>query len=281
VPVGLNYDEIDGVFRCVGRYATRMSQSNVRYEIEGGVATLTIDRPKALNALDVQTVNEIGACLDGLDADARVLVVTGAGEKAFVAGADIKGMTSMSAQEAVSFSKATQEVMTRIEHLPIPVIAAVDGFALGGGCELAMCCDFIIASERAQFGQPEVAIGLIPGFAGTVRLSRKVGPGWARRLIVTGERIDAETSFRIGLVTEVVPSGQALSRAQELGATIAKNAPRAIALAKECCLFGEERDAAGAAAYERNAFGLVFTTEDRVEGLSAFIEKRSPTWKGR
>jgi enoyl-CoA hydratase len=258
-----------------------MSFQNVRLEIEADVAVLTVDRPKALNALDPDTVSELTEAVRSLSPDVRALVVTGAGDKAFVAGADIKRMASMTPREGIAFAEAGQELLRTLECQPFPVIAAVNGFALGGGSELVLACDFAVASENAQFGQPEVLLGIIPGFGGTVRLGRRVGPGWARRLVTTGERIDAATAARIGLVTEVVPAGQALARAQELAQMVKKNAPRAVAWAKESALFAEEHEADGASRFERTLFGLCFTTEDQAEGMGAFVEKRKPNWSGR
>ena len=178
-----------------------MPYDNLKLDVSGAVATLTIDRPKALNAIDSRTVAEIQAALDELATHegVRALIVTGGGEKAFVAGADIKEMAPLGATEALEFSKNAHAALRRIEQLPIPVIAAVNGFALGGGCELMLACDFAVASENARFGQPEVMLGVIPGMGGAVRLVRKVGPGWARRLLVTGAQIDAQQALAIGL----------------------------------------------------------------------------------
>jgi enoyl-CoA hydratase len=260
------------------RYGRAMSETPVRAEREGPVLTLLIDRPKALNALNPETLEALSAALDERG-DARAIVLTGAGNKAFVAGADIKQMAGMTVDEGMSFSHRGQVIFDRLERLPVPVIAAVNGFALGGGCELAMACDFIVASERARFGQPEVGIGVIPGFGGTVRMRRLVGPGWARRLLVTGEQIDAQTALRIGLVTELVAPDALRARAQALAEQIAENAPKAVGWAKESTVHAEDDGHEGALAYERNAFGLCFSTEDLREGMRAFLEKRSPSWR--
>ncbi|MGF1511285.1 MAG: enoyl-CoA hydratase-related protein [Myxococcota bacterium] len=258
-----------------------MAYENIRLEIEEGLAVLTVDRPRALNALNPETVEELTEATAGLSEATRALVVTGGGDKAFVAGADIKRMSEMSVREAIQFAESGQDLLRLLETRPFPVIAAVNGYALGGGSELVLACDFAVAAENAQFGQPEVHLGIIPGFGGTVRLSRRVGPSWARRLITTGERIGAETALRIGLVTELVAAGQALQRARELASEVVKNAPRAVAWAKESCRYAEEHEALGASAYERNVFGLCFTTQDQQEGMLAFTEKRSPQWSGR
>ncbi|MEM1025484.1 MAG: enoyl-CoA hydratase-related protein [Myxococcota bacterium] len=256
-----------------------MSDNPVRSEREGPVLTLVIDRPKALNALNPETFDALEDQLSQLG-DARALVLTGGGDKAFVAGADIKRMAAMSLDEGLAFARRGQDLFDRLERLSVPVIAAVNGFALGGGCELAMACDFILASERARFGQPEVSIGVIPGFGGTVRLGQRVGPAWARRMMMTGEQVDAELALQIGLATELVPAAELRGRAQSLGEQIAKNAPKAVAWAKESCLHAQGDSHEGALTFERNAFGLCFCTEDQKEGMTAFLEKRRPSWRG-
>jgi enoyl-CoA hydratase len=260
-----------------------MPYDNLKLDVSGAVATLTIDRPKALNAIDSGTIAEIQAALDELAAHdgVRALIVTGGGEKAFVAGADIKEMAPLGATAALEFSKNAHAALRRIEQLPIPVIAAVNGFALGGGCELVLACDFALASENARFGQPEVMLGVIPGMGGAVRLVRKVGPGWARRLLVTGAQIDAQQALAIGLVTEVVPQAELLDRARVLAGKVAEMAPLAVRWAKEAAQLAEETDLATGLVHEQRVFGACFATDDQKEGMSAFTEKRKPTWSGR
>mgnify|MGYP006266325495 FL=1 len=257
-----------------------MTERTVRVEVEDGVATWTIDRPQALNALDPNTLQALRDAVDGVSPDVRAIVVTGAGDKAFVAGADIKAMAAMGPLEAERFSVEGHRTLAAFEALPIPTFAAVNGFALGGGCELMLACDVAVAAPHARFGQPEVGLGVIPGLGGTVRLPRRVGPGWARRLLVTGERIDAATAARIGLVTEVVESGSVLDRALELAGAAAKQAPRAVSWAKASCLHAEG-SLEGALALEQRLFGLCFATKDQREGMEAFVEKRPAVWSGR
>lgn len=260
-----------------------MPYDNLKLDVSGAVATLTIDRPKALNAIDSKTVAEIEAALDELSThgDVRALIVTGGGEKAFVAGADIKEMAPLGATEGLEFSRKAHAALRRLEQLPIPVIAAVNGFALGGGCELMLACDFALASENARFGQPEVMLGVIPGMGGAVRLVRKVGPGWARRLLVTGAQIDAQQALAIGLVTEVVPQAELLDRARALAGKIAEMAPLAVRWAKEAAQLAEETDLETGLRHEQRVFGACFATQDQKEGMSAFTDKRKAAWSGR
>jgi enoyl-CoA hydratase len=246
-----------------------------------GVTTLTIDRPKALNALDPNLVEALGRALDAVPAETRAVVLTGAGEKAFVAGADIKAMAAFSAEDARAFSEKLHGVGRRLERLDVPVIAAVNGFCLGGGCELMLACDFAIAADNARFGQPEVGLGVIPGFGGTTRLGRRIGDARARQMIFTGETIDAAEALRVGLVTELHPLADLMDRARALAAKIAKNAPLAVAHAKRSARVGEETDLSTANAFETSAFALCFATEDQAEGMKAFMEKRPAAWKGR
>lgn len=248
--------------------------------VEGEVAIWTIDRPQALNALDQATIRELGEALASLSSAVRALVLTGGGDKAFVAGADIKSMAEMGAREADRFSGEGHRVMHALESLPIPTFAAVNGFALGGGCELMLACDVALAAPKAKFGQPEVGLGVIPGLGGTFRLVRRVGPGWARRLLATGELIDAETACRIGLVTEVVHDGSVLDRAKQLAREAASKAPLAVAWAKQACLEAEG-SLSGAMALEQRLFALCFDTDDQKEGMAAFLEKRKAIWKAR
>lgn len=255
----------------------------ITVEKEGKTAVITINRPQALNALNAQVLTELQSALNDIENDANVgaVIITGAGEKAFVAGADIAYMKDMSPLEAKKFSLLGQAVLNKIETMPLPVIAAVNGFALGGGCELAMACDFRIASEDARFGQPEVGLGVIPGFAGTQRLPRLVGKGMAKQLIFTGEMIPAGRAKEIGLVNEVVPKNELLSRAKELANRITANGPIAVRLAKEAINQGLEMDLDRAGALEADLFAICFSTSDQREGMGAFVEKRKAQFSGK
>jgi len=254
----------------------------VRMEKQERVALVTLDRPKALNALDRAGIEEIGRVLDRVEGDREIgaLVVTGAG-RAFVAGADVAAMRSMTPLEAERFSGLAHRVFARLEHLPIPTIAAVNGFALGGGCELALACDFIFASREAKIGQPETKLGLIPGFGGTSRLVRRVGIAWAKQLVLVGDPIDAEEALRIGLVNRVFEPAELLTGALATARAAASRAPVATRLAKQIMQEGQDADVRTAHALEQRAFGLVFATDDRVEGTAAFVEKRDAKFEGR
>ena len=238
-----------------------------------GVCTLAISAPKSLNALNSNLLKELDDFLDHLGADTRVLIITGDGEKAFVAGADISEMQNLTEPEGVTFGKLGAQVFRKIETLPIPVIAAVNGFALGGGCELALACDIRIASNRAKFGQPEVGLGIIPGFSGTYRLTKIVGMGNAKEMIYTGRAIKADEALRIGLVNAVYEPEQLMEEARNLAARILKNAPIAVRYAKQC--INEEYDlpADEAIAYENTMFGKCFATKDQKAGMTAFLTK--------
>jgi enoyl-CoA hydratase len=249
----------------------------VRTERRGHVAVVTVDRPKALNALNPQVLAELAATFATLG-DARAVVLTGAGEKAFVAGADIAAMSGLGPTEATAFAAQGQAALNAIEELPAPVIAAVNGFALGGGCELAMACDLILAAPNAVFGQPEVALGVIPGFGGTQRLVRRVGSMRARELIFTGRRVKADEAVAIGLALRV--ASPVLDEALALAETIAAQAPVAVRLAKRAVLDADGADLRTGLAGERNLFGLCFATGDQKEGMAAFLEKRAALWKG-
>lgn len=253
----------------------------LRIEHSDGLTTLTIDRPKALNALNADVLTQLADALSSLPEDTRCVVLTGAGDKAFVAGADIKAMSEMSGIDGREFARKGHLVADRIEQAPVPVIAAVNGFALGGGCEMVLACDFAIAADNAVFGLPEVGLGLIPGFGGTTRLSRRVGDARARQLLFTAAKIDAAEALRIGLVNEVLDKDALMPRAQAIAAQIAKNAPIAVAYAKKSARMAEETDLRTANEFEMSMIALTFTTEDTSEGLRAFIEKRAPEWKGR
>lgn len=256
---------------------------NVLCEMRGRIALVTINRPKVLNALNRQTMVELKAVVEqlALSREAGAVILTGSGEKAFVAGADIAEMQSMSALEGRDWGKFSQNVFNSIENLSQPVIAAVNGYALGGGCELAMSCDIRIASENARFGQPEVLLGVIPGFAGTQRLPRLVGKGRAKELLFTGEQIDAAEALRIGLVNRVTPKETLLEAAFAMAETILSRGPVAVKLCKAAVNEGLDMDFESAQAYEAEAFGLCFATADQKEGMKAFVEKRKPQFTGQ
>jgi enoyl-CoA hydratase len=245
---------------------------------------ITINRPQVLNALSRDTLAEIERAIDdvGEDDEIRAVILTGSGTKAFAAGADIAGLQALSsAQEGYQHSRRSHQLLRKMAVLPKPVIAAVNGYALGGGCELAMAADIIIASENARFGQPEVNLGIIPGFGGTQRLPRLVGRTKALELIFTGDRITAEEALRIGLVNKVVPIESLLETARAMAATIAEKAPLAIALAKRSVYEGLEAGPSVGNEIEMTYFGLAVGTEDRSEGTSAFLEKRAPEWRSK
>jgi enoyl-CoA hydratase len=259
-----------------------MDFANLLYENQDGIAYITMNRPKALNALNQETLEELNQLVDALakDSSVQVVILTGSGEKAFVAGADITQMQSMSAIEGRNFGKLGQAVFNKIENLPQPVIAAVNGFALGGGCELAMACDIRIASEKAKLGQPEVTLGITPGFAGTQRLPRLVGKGRAKQLLYTADTIDAQEAFRIGLVNEVAPAESLMAVARALALKIQSRAPVAVQLCKAAVNEGMDTDLETGTAYEAEVFGLCFATNDQKEGMAAFAEKRKAKFTG-
>lgn len=254
----------------------------VRSERRDAVALLTLDRPQALNALDRATLEQLRAHVAGIASDAtvRAVVVTGAG-RAFAAGADIAEMRGLDPLQAEAFSRLGHAALAALEALPVPTIAAVNGFALGGGCELALACDWIYASSKARFGQPEVNLGLLPGFGGTSRLVRRVGPAWAKELILAGEPIDADTAVRIGLANRVFAPEALLDAAVAAGQTIAGKGPVAVALAKRVLQEAQDADVRVAHALEQQAFGLVFASEDRAEGMDAFLARRPAAFRGR
>ncbi|HLT31038.1 MAG TPA: enoyl-CoA hydratase-related protein [Myxococcaceae bacterium] len=258
-----------------------MSYENLRLDVSEGVATLTLDRPKALNALNSATFHELEAALTSLPDDTRALILTGAGEKAFVAGADIAEMADYGSEQGRAFSALGQRVMALFEASHIPTIAAVNGFALGGGLELALCCDLIYASENAQLGLPEVGLGVIPGFGGTQRLTRAVGAQRARELVFTARRVKAEEAKAIGLVLDVVPAGELLAHCRKVAQSIAKAGPLAISQAKRVMRQGADVELTVANMIEQQAFGALFGTEDKREGMQAFLEKRPPAYKAR
>ena len=248
---------------------------------DDGIAVLTIDRQEKLNSLNPQVVEEIGqALLDLEDDPPRVTIVTGAGDKSFIAGADIAAMNDMSALEAKKFAELGHAATSLLDRSPVPTIAAVNGFALGGGCEIALACDIRIAAENALFGFPEVTLGILPGLGGTQRLPRLVGPGVAKEMIFSGRRIDAEEARMINLVNRVVPEGEAFNAARELAEEIASNAPVAVRHAKQAANKALDVDLTSGLEYEADQFSLLFATEDAREGMGAFVEKREPEFKG-
>lgn len=254
----------------------------VRVEREDGVAVMTIDRQEKLNALDRQVVEEIGQSLLELEAEEpRAIVVTGAGERAFIAGADIRAMSVMDPIEAKRFSEIGHAAMALLDRSPVPTIAAVNGFALGGGCEVALACDVRIAAENATFGFPEVGLGILPGMGGTQRLPRLIGPALAKELIFTGRRIGADEARELGLVNRVVGQGEALSAAKELAAEISANGPLAVRHAKAAANRALDVDLVSGLEYEADQFALLFATEDAREGMTAFGERRKPKFEGR
>jgi enoyl-CoA hydratase len=255
----------------------------VRVEREDGdVAVLTIDRQEKLNALDPRVTEEIGQALLELESEApRAIIVTGAGERSFVAGADISAMNSMDPLEAKRFSEIGHAAMALLDRSPVPTIAAVNGYALGGGCEVAIACDIRVAAENATFGFPEVGLGILPGMGGTQRLPRLVGPALAKELIFTGRRIGAEEALRIGLVNRVVPQGGALFAAKEIAAEISSNGPIAVRHAKSAANRAMDVDLISGLEYEADQFALLFATDDAREGMGAFVERRKPGFEGR
>jgi enoyl-CoA hydratase len=254
----------------------------VRSEQRGAVTVLTLNRPKLLNPLDAATLEAIEACCAEVASKgvARALVVTGEG-RAFAAGADIAAMRPQGPTEAEAFSRLGHRALAALEALEIPTLAAVNGFALGGGCELALACDWIYASSKARFGQPEVKLGLIPGFGGTSRLARRVGVAWAKELVLTGEPVDAETALRIGLANRVFEPEALLDAAVAAGESAAEKGPLAVALAKRVIQEGQDADPRVAHALEQQAFGVIAASHDRGEGMDAFLEKREPKFEGR
>lgn len=257
----------------------------VEREVEGagkGVAVLTIDRQDKLNALNPQVVEEIGQSLLELEEESpRAIIVTGAGERSFVAGADISAMRTMTPLQAKRFAEIGHAAMSLLDRSPVPTIAAVNGFAFGGGLEIALSCDIRVASENALMGFPEVGLGILPGMGGTQRAPRLLGPAVAKELIMTGRRIKADEALRIGLVNRVVGPGEALAAAKEIAAEISANGPLAVRMAKSAANRALDTDLISGLEYEAGQFGLLFSTEDAREGMEAFQEKRKPTFEGR
>lgn len=253
----------------------------IKIEQKQAVTVLTISAPKSLNALNSIVLGELDDALTHLTEETRVLIITGDGEKSFVAGADISEMAGLNEAEGFDFGKKGADVFRRIETLPIPVIAAVNGFALGGGCELAMACDIRICSSNAKFGQPEVGLGIIPGFSGTYRLAKLVGMGMAKQLIYTGKPIKADEALRIGLVNAVYEQPELMDAAMQMAESICANAPLAVAYAKQCINEEYDLNADDAVAFENKMFGRCFATEDQKNGMKAFLNKEKPQFCGK
>jgi enoyl-CoA hydratase/carnithine racemase len=260
-----------------------LALANVKYEKKGVIAYVTVDRPKVLNALNTSTWNDLKAAFEDAKADASVrgVILTGSGDKAFIAGADISELAHLDAYGAEESSRLGQGVLDFIENLGKPVIAAINGFALGGGCETAMACTMRIAAEQARFGQPEVKLGLLPGGGGTQRLPRLVGKGRAMQLILTGETISAHEAYRIGLVNEVVPAENLIDRAETILKQVSANAPIAVKFSLDAANKGLDSSQSAGLALEASYFGICAASEDKKEGTSAFLEKRAPQFQGR
>lgn len=260
-----------------------MEYENLILEYQDHIAIVKINRPKALNALNSATLKELSLAFSQIaeDENVRVVLLTGGGEKAFVAGADIAEMRDLNPQQARRFSQLGHNVMDQIENVPQPVIAVVNGFALGGGTELAMACDFRIAGEKAKFGQPEVTLGLLAGFGGTQRLTRLVGSGRASEILFTGDILNAQEAYRIGLVNHVYPQEELMTEALALAQKISSRAPLGVQLSKTAIQKGLNTDIVTGEAFEAEVFGELFCTEDQKEGCSAFIEKRQANFQGK
>ncbi len=260
-----------------------MAYETLLYEVKDGIAYVTINRPKVLNALNDTVITELGQVFTAIKDDPQVkaVIITGAGEKAFVAGADITQLVDLNTQEGKAFAAKGQAVFNLIENLGKPVIAAINGFALGGGCELAMACTVRLASTRAKLGQPEVNLGIIPGYGGTQRLPRLVGKGRAMELVLTGRMVDAQEAYQMGLVNKVVEPEKLMEEAEALARTIMSKGPVAVKLAMEAVNRGLEVSLAEGLAIEADLFGICCSTEDKVEGTKAFLEKRKANFQGK
>ncbi|MBE5838305.1 enoyl-CoA hydratase-related protein [Butyrivibrio sp.] len=247
----------------------------VNCELKDNIAIVTINRPEALNALNSQVLDDLAATFDAIDTNVvRAVVLTGAGEKSFVAGADIGEMSTLTKAEGEAFGKKGNDIFRKIEQFPVPVIAAVNGFALGGGCEISMSCDIRICSENAMFGQPEVGLGITPGFGGTQRLARLIGAGMAKQLIYTARNIKADEALRIGLVNAVYPQEELMAAAEKMASQIAANAPIAVRACKKAINDGLQTDIDEAIVIEEKLFGSCFETEDQKEGMANFLRKK-------
>lgn len=245
-------------------------------EVENEIAVVTINRPKSLNALNSETLAELNTCLAEIEGrtDIKVVILTGSGSKSFVAGADISEMVNATPAEGRAMGLLAREAFGRLENMPQVTIAAVNGFALGGGCEISMACDIRVAAENAKFAQPKCGLGILPGFGGTQRLARLVGKGRAKEMIFTCDMIDAQDAYRIGLANHVVPQEELLDYCKAMAGRIMKNAPYAVSLAKQVINSGADMDLDNGLKLEANIFGLSFSTEDKKEGMTAFLEKR-------
>ena len=250
--------------------------NNLLMEVENEIAVVTINRPKSLNALNSETLAELNTCLAEIEGrtDIKVVILTGSGSKSFVAGADISEMVNATPAEGRAMGLLAREAFGRLENMPQVTIAAANGFALGGGCEISMACDIRVAAENAKFAQPECGLGILPGFGGTQRLARLVGKGRAKEMIFTCDMIDAQDAYRIGLANHVVPQEELLDYCKAMAGRIMKNAPYAVSLAKQVINSGADMDLDNGLKLEANIFGLSFSTEDKKEGMTAFLEKR-------
>ncbi len=259
-----------------------MDFKTLLYEKDAGIAIVTLNRPKTMNALNDELINELSIVMDEISADNQVqaVIITG-GERAFAAGGDIPFMLNADSLQAEKFVEAIRVAFDKIEHLDKPVIAAISGLALGGGSELALACDIRMAAEGTLFGQPEINLGIIPGAGGTQRLTRTVGPGWAKYLVMTGSLIDTEAAFKIGLVTAVIPKDQLMNEAKKTAGILVSKSPVAMKAAKRCLNFGMNVDLPSALTYELKTWASLFSTEDQKEGMKAFLEKREAVYKGR
>lgn len=260
-----------------------MGFETIRIDIEGGVATVTLNRPQQLNALNRQMFRELDEAFEEVTVDpaARVLVITGTGDRAFAAGADIREFVGMGPVAALDFSRNAQRIFRKLETMPKPTIAAVNGFALGGGCELMMACDIAYAADTVRLGQPEISLGIIPGAGGTQRLSRLVGKQKAKELTMTGDMIPAEEALRLGLLCKVVPAADLMAEVKKLCEKLLSKGDVALRMAKEAIEAGAQADLGTGMEIEAKAWSVCFTTEDYAEGLKAFLEKRKPNFKGR
>jgi len=266
---------IQGRLLYAQTYKGDNEMSFVNCEVKDKIAVITINRPEALNALNSQVLDDLGAAFDSIDVNVvRAVVLTGAGDKSFVAGADIGEMSTLTKAEGEAFGKKGNDVFRKIEEFPLPVIAAVNGFALGGGCEISMSCDIRICSENAMFGQPEVGLGITPGFGGTQRLARLIGAGMAKQLIYTARNIKADEAYRIGLVNAVYPQEELLAAAEKMASQIAANAPIAVRACKKAINDGLQTDIDAALVIEEKLFGSCFETEDQKEGMANFLRKK-------
>lgn len=260
-----------------------MAYNKIIVTVQEGIAIITINRPHVMNALNAETIRELSDAIDriGTDRNVQVVIITGAGKKSFVAGADIMESITLDVRSSRKVAKNVQSLFDRLENLPQPVIAAINGYALGGGCELACACDIRYASDNARFGQPEVGLGITPSFGGTQRLPRVVGSGYGKELIYSGSIIDAQEAYRIGLVNKVVPQEELMDEVLKLAKRIRKNAPIAVQLAKAAMNRGMNCDVTTGIAYEAEVFGLCFATADQKEGMQAFVEKRKAVFSGK